>query len=147
MAVNGIGSQSYYEKIPGQKTKNKDSDENIDSKWDEALLQFNNFVEDRVKNGAPKYQIGSSELSIDEWNKLVEKVDINLDDIKEELEQRVKKIKDIEKDKKIDEKSEDKKIDENPEKLILELLRDRTNKDIAQSDTEKTESITKLKIE
>lgn len=157
MEVNGIGSQSFYETKTGQKLNKKDgsndfcksllenkanvsekSTENIDSKWDEALLQFYNFVEDRVKNGAPKYQIGGSELSIDEWDKLLEKIDINLDDIKDELAERVEKMKESEKDNKIDENSEDNKVNENSEMLILELLRDRTGNDIAESDTEKT---------
>lgn len=178
MAVNGIGCQSFYETITGQKSNKKNSGndfynslydtigekgevkedtdnpieqmafetwnkarksekstENIDSKWDEALLQFYNFVEDRVKNGAPKYQIGGSELSIDEWDKLLEKIDVNLDDIKDELAERVEKMKESEKDNKINknsednkinESSEDNKINENSEMLILELLRDRT---------------------
>jgi len=125
------------------------STNNIDSKWDEALLQFYNFVEDRVKNGAPKFQVGGSELSIDEWNHLLEKIDGNLDDIKNQMAERIKKIK---------ESQDNNKTDEISEKVILELLRNRTGNDIAESDiaesdiaesdtaesdTEKAESVTK----
>ncbi len=60
---------------------------------EEALLQFYEFIEDRIKNGPPKYLIGNSEFSIEEWDKLLEGIDGELDAIKEELRERIEKMK------------------------------------------------------
>lgn len=61
--------------------------------YEEALLEFYEFVEDRVKNGPPKIQTGGGEFSIEEWDKLLEEVDGALDAYKEELRERIAKIK------------------------------------------------------
>ena len=59
----------------------------------EALLSFYEFIEDRIKNGPPKYMIGNAEYSIAEWDKLLEDFDDQLDDIREELRERIEKMK------------------------------------------------------
>ncbi|MCM1387455.1 MAG: hypothetical protein NC231_09015 [Bacillus sp. (in: Bacteria)] len=61
--------------------------------FEEALLKFYEYIEDRIKNGPPKYLIGNSEYSIKEWDKLIEGVDGQLDAIKEELRERIEKMK------------------------------------------------------
>ena len=151
MTVNGIGGQSFEETIMEHKSTPKDSgnefykslsdtmdekeevetrnkasepeksNDNVDSKWDEALLQFHNFVEDRVKNGAPKYKVGGSELSIEEWKHLLKKIDGNLDDIKDQLGVRNEKMK---------ESQVNDKVDKISEKSILELLIDKDGNNI-----------------
>lgn len=60
---------------------------------EEALLEFYEFIEDRIKNGPPKFLIGASELSVAEWDKLLESVDGQIDDIKEEMRERIEKMK------------------------------------------------------
>lgn len=60
---------------------------------EEALLQFYEFIEDRIKNGPPKFLIGATELSVAEWDKLLESVDGQIDDIKEEMRERIEKLK------------------------------------------------------
>jgi len=60
---------------------------------EEAMLAFYDYVEERIKNGDPKIPIGGSEMSVKEWDKLLEKIDGNLEDIKEELEERIRKIR------------------------------------------------------
>lgn len=60
---------------------------------EEALLQFYEFIEDRIKNGPPKYQIGNAEFSIAEWDKLLESIDDQLDTIREEMRERIEKLK------------------------------------------------------
>lgn len=52
------------------------------------MLAFYERVEEQIKNGPPKFRIGSAEMSEDEWEKLLEKVDANLDAVKEEQEKR-----------------------------------------------------------
>lgn len=61
--------------------------------YEEALLEFYEFVEERVKNGPPKIQTGGGEFSIEEWEKLLEEVDGALDAYKEELRERIAKLK------------------------------------------------------
>ena len=60
---------------------------------EEALLEFYAFIEDRIKNGPPKYMIGSSEFSVEEWDKLLEDFDDQLDAIREEMRERIEKLK------------------------------------------------------
>lgn len=59
---------------------------------EEALKQFYDFIQDRIKNGPPKYAIGNSEFSQDEWDKLLASIDEQLDDAREEAEDRIEKI-------------------------------------------------------
>ncbi|MCX4318901.1 hypothetical protein AALB52_05665 [Lachnospiraceae bacterium 38-14] len=61
---------------------------------EEALLEFYDFVKERVKNGPPKIQTGGGEFSIEEWDKLMEDMDDTLDAFKEELRERIAKEKD-----------------------------------------------------
>lgn len=60
---------------------------------EEALQQFYEFIEDRIKNGPPKYMIGSSEFSVEEWDNLLEDYDDQLDAVREELRERIEKMK------------------------------------------------------
>lgn len=73
--------------------KNADTDEEKSLTMAEALLSFYEFIEDRIKNGPPKYMIGNAEYSIAEWDKLLEDFDDQLDDIREELRERIEKMK------------------------------------------------------
>ena len=57
------------------------------------MLQFYEFIVDRIKTAPPKYIIGNSEFSIEEWDKLLEGVDGELDAIREELRERIEKMK------------------------------------------------------
>lgn len=59
----------------------------------EALQDFYEFVEDRIKNGPPKYLIGNSEFSVAQWDKLMEGVDGQLDAIREDLRERIEQMK------------------------------------------------------
>ncbi|MCM1263940.1 MAG: hypothetical protein NC313_14610 [Butyrivibrio sp.] len=60
---------------------------------EEALLGFYEFIEDRIKNGPPKYLIGGSEFSVEEWDKFLESIDGQIDDIKEEVKELIEKLK------------------------------------------------------
>lgn len=61
------------------------------AKW---LDQFHDFVKRRIKEGPPKIQIGGSEYSEKDWEKLMRKMDEAIDAYKEELRQRIRKDKD-----------------------------------------------------
>lgn len=60
---------------------------------EEALAQFYAFIQDRIKNGDIKYMIGNSEFSIEEWEKFLAGIDKQIDDIKEETEERIENKK------------------------------------------------------
>lgn len=61
----------------------------------EAMKRFTAFVEDRIKNGDPKYQIGGSEMSVKEWNRLIAKIDDEIDAAKEQLREELRKAKKV----------------------------------------------------
>lgn len=56
--------------------------------FQEALEKFYVYAEERVKNGPPKFAVGASELTIEEWDKLIESVDAEIDAAKEDLRKR-----------------------------------------------------------
>lgn len=98
---------------------------------EEALLQFYDFIEDRIKNGPPKYLIGNSEFSIKEWDKLIEGIDGQIDAVKEELRERIEKMK--EQQMKADDANDlqsaqddlrDAENEEIEEKLLMSLFQD-----------------------
>lgn len=60
---------------------------------EEALLWFYDFIQNRIENGPPKYAIGNSEFSIEEWDKLIEDVDEALDAIREAMREEIAKRK------------------------------------------------------
>lgn len=75
------------------KKKNAEDNELPELTAEEALLAFYEFVEDRIKNGPPKYQIGNEAYSVAEWDKLLDGIDDQIDAIKEELREWIEKMK------------------------------------------------------
>lgn len=69
----------------------KEKKDSIEEDLYEALLKFSEYVKDRIENGPPKFSIGSLEMSIEDWDKLIKKVDEILDEVKEELRERAAK--------------------------------------------------------
>lgn len=59
---------------------------------EEALAEFYDFIQDRIKNGPPKYMIGNAEFSVEEWDKLLEDFDDQLDALREEMRERIEKM-------------------------------------------------------
>lgn len=64
-----------------------------------ALMEFQQYVKDRIENGPPKFLIGSMEASIEEWNELLENVDEAIDEMKEEMRERVDKLEQSDEEK------------------------------------------------
>lgn len=64
----------------------EEESEKKEAVWDfqEALQEYYDYVEERIKNGPPKIQTGGSEMSVEEWKKLIEKVDTDLEAVREE---------------------------------------------------------------
>lgn len=87
-ALEAWGKTLLEKKVAGTSGESEEEALSIE----EALKQFYEFIQDRIKNGPPKYAIGNSEFSKDEWDKLLASIDEQLEDVKEEVEDRVEKI-------------------------------------------------------
>lgn len=61
------------------------------AKFAEAAGKYGDMVQDRIKNGDTKYQIGSSAISLKEWDKIIANLDKTVDTIKEEQKERFEK--------------------------------------------------------
>lgn len=55
------------------------------------LEEFHGFVKKRIKEGPPKIPTGGSEFSIEDWEKLMKKIDEDIDAYKAELRERIRK--------------------------------------------------------
>ena len=87
-ALEAWGKTLLEKKVAGSSGESEEEAMSIE----EALKQFYEFIQDRIKNGPPKYAIGNSEFSKDEWDKLLASIDEQLDDAREEAEDRIEKI-------------------------------------------------------
>ena len=58
-----------------------------------AMSEFYNVIEDQIKNGPPKIQIGGAEMSVKEWETLIKKVDSCLEKIQEEVSEETEESK------------------------------------------------------
>lgn len=75
--------------------------------WRKALSNYINYAHERIKNGPEKFQIGASEFSIKEWDKLIEKIDKDIEAVKEEQKERLEKEAASELAEKLSEKQDD----------------------------------------
>lgn len=69
----------------------KEEEEGTLSAFERLLSEFGEYVEQRIKDGPPKIQIGGSEFSEKEWEQLLRKIDKDIDAYKEELRERIRK--------------------------------------------------------
>lgn len=63
------------------------------SEFQKQLQEFQEFVKKRLKDGPPKIATGGAEFSEEEWEKLIRKIDRDIDAYKEELRERIRKQK------------------------------------------------------
>lgn len=68
-------------------------EENNLTLFEKRLQEFQEYVKQRVKEGPPKIQIGGAAFSEEEWDKLIRKIDRDIDAYKEELRERIRKQK------------------------------------------------------
>lgn len=97
MAANRAYQHQNIPSAPETQSKEKTRESSDDTELDteKALLEFYEFIEDRIKNGPPKYMIGNTEFSVEEWDKFMEGVDGQIDDIKEETRSRIAKLEEM----------------------------------------------------
>lgn len=113
-----------WEKVKLEGESEEDSD-NTDLTVEEALLKFYEFIEDRIKNGPPKYMIGNSEFSVEEWDKFLKSIDGQLDDIREEMRERIERMKEQQEEQEMLTKITAEQPDEDEEELLKGLFQDK----------------------
>ncbi len=94
--------------------------EQTENDWQQALEEFAAYVKDRIKNGPPKFATGATQMSVEEWDKLVKNLDDTIDDVKKEQEQELKKRLEKEEQKELD--NEQKEHEEDIKKWELESI-------------------------
>lgn len=97
MSKVGEETENLIEKAAMECVSYSAGSENTDESWHKALEEFAVFVKDRIKNGPPKIATGASELSIEEWDKLIKNIDDIIKDIKLEQHERFEKAEKEEK--------------------------------------------------
>ncbi|MCI8636033.1 MAG: hypothetical protein HFJ05_10695 [Eubacterium sp.] len=91
--AGGIFTEARFD-ASGQK-------ESAMSEFEKQLLEFQEYVRKRIKEGPPKIATGGSEFSEEEWEKLIQKIDRDIDAYKEELRERIRKQKEADDIKKV----------------------------------------------
>lgn len=93
MTIGNVASQTYRGTAEGAARKKYVENNGKDATDENSLGNFYDFIQDRIKNGEPKYAIGASEMSIGDWKKLMDRVDKDIDTIQAEQEERIEKQK------------------------------------------------------
>ena len=121
--TNSIGDSATESTETGQieGADQSTEDKNIKQQYSEALNEFAETLKKKIDNGETEnsYQIGGQSFTETEWNKLIHKIDKNIEAIKEEQEEREEKQK--------EELLKESQTSPNQpeESLVSELLRDR----------------------
>lgn len=71
------GEEPFFEELDS-------SNSYMNKSIEEAITDFYHFIEDRIKNGDPKYQTGGSEISVKDWKRLMEYIDDTMEQVREE---------------------------------------------------------------
>lgn len=97
--------------LSANQTLDDNSSEDMELSFQESMQAFKEKALDQIKNGEPTYQIGGSEMSIKEWDKLIDKVDKSIDVIKEEQKERLEKEEEDRKAKELLERTDTEETD------------------------------------
>lgn len=85
--------QKFFEEYLSEKKPEELPEDESSGEEKSPVMQYYDFVMDRIKNGPPKYQTGSQAMSVKEWDRLLDKVDDCIDAIRDEQEERQEKLK------------------------------------------------------
>lgn len=115
MNISQVKTANAYEQINNKQGKSSD----IQADFQKALLAVQDFVEDRIENGPQKFQIGSTEYSVEEWDKLMEKIDKDIENVKEEQKERFERL-----EKEREEKKALERVDVNRDVSVIQKVTD-----------------------
>lgn len=97
--VKGYGGyQRTKEVSQGAGDKNVSEEDKTENGFSKALQEYGKMLKKNIESGdnEPSYQIGGASYTEEEWNKLIKKVDKDIDKIKEEQAERLEKKKEKE---------------------------------------------------
>lgn len=91
----------------------KKEDYSTKEEYFKALESYRDYVNERIKNGPEKFQIGAMEMSLKEWENLLEKIDKAIEDIKASIKAEIARLEEEREaaDIKNDEELEDLKVE------------------------------------
>lgn len=102
MAINQVISNTHYKNFLSKKAESQKVDvSEVEESFNKAMKNYSAFVENRLENGEPSYPIGSCDMTQKEWDSLITKIDTSIDQIKEELKERIKVLKEREEKQRI----------------------------------------------
>ena len=102
MAINQVISNTHYKNFLSKKAESQKVDvSEVEESFNKAMKNYTSFVENRLENGEPSYPIGSCDMTQKEWDTLITKIDTSIDQIKEELKERIKVLKEREEKQRI----------------------------------------------
>ena len=102
MAINQVISNTHYKNFLSKKAESQKVDvSEVEESFNKAMKNYTSFVENRLENGEPSYPFGSCDMTQKEWDTLITKIDTSIDQIKEELKERIKVLKEREEKQRI----------------------------------------------
>lgn len=102
MAINQVISNTHYRNSLSKKAESQKVDvSEVEESFNKAMKNYSALVENRLENGEPSYPIGSCDMTQKEWDTLITKIDTSIDQIKEELKERIKVLKEREEKQRI----------------------------------------------
>lgn len=102
MAINQVISNTHYRNSLSKKAESQKVDvSEVEESFNKEMKNYSAFVENRLENGEPSYPIGSCDMTQKEWDTLITKIDTSIDQIKEELKERIKVLKEREEKQRI----------------------------------------------
>lgn len=110
MAINQVMTNSYYRDSLSKKAGTQNVGINaIEESYKKAMQNYSELALNRIEDGEPSYQIGASSMTEKEWDTLITKIDTSIDQIKEELKERIRVLKEREEKQRIIKKIEEEK--------------------------------------
>ncbi|MBS5931911.1 MAG: hypothetical protein KIC94_03460 [Clostridiales bacterium] len=137
MAINQVISNTHYRNSLSKKAESQKVDvSEVEESFNKAMKNYSSFVENRLENGEPSYPIGSCDMTEKEWDTLITKIDTSIDQIKEELKERIKVLKEREEKQRIYKEIEAEKDLVKKERLEKENLEKELEKSLKKAELE-----------
>lgn len=137
MAINQVISNTHYRNSLSKKAESQKVDvSEVEESFNKAMKNYSSFVENRLENGEPSYPIGSSDMTQKEWDTLITKIDTSIDQIKEELKERIKVLKEREEKQRIYKEIKAEKDLAKKERLEKENLEKELEKSLKKAELE-----------
>ena len=110
VAINHVMTNSYHRDSLSKKAGTQKVEINaIEESYKKAMKNYSEIALKHIEEGEPSYQIGATSMTEKEWDTLITKIDTSIDQIKEELKERIKVHKEREEKQRIAKEIEEEK--------------------------------------